>query len=43
LPPINTASRDDIIKIGFGKCRFLEELILDCETINRRDFKTNLK
>ena len=43
LPPIITAVHDDVIKIAFLKCRFLETLTLDRETINRRDFKTSLK
>jgi hypothetical protein len=43
LPPIITAVHDDVIKIAFHKCRFLETLTLDRETINRRDFKTSLK
>ena len=38
LPPIITAVHDDVIKIAFLKCRFLEKLTLDRETINRRDF-----
>ena len=44
LPPINTAVHDDVIEIAFHKCRFLQTLTLDnSETINRTDFKTNLK
>jgi hypothetical protein len=35
LPPIITAVHDDVIKIAFLKCRFLETLTLDRETINR--------
>jgi len=44
LYPINTAVRDDIVEIAFGKCRYLETLLLDTnDIINRKDFKTNLK
>jgi hypothetical protein len=43
LPTISTPVRDDVIEFVFHKCRFLETLTIDLETINRIDLKTNLK
>ena len=41
--PINPTVHDDVIKIALKKCRLLETLILDRDTIDRKGLKTNLK